>query len=70
MWFVPGNSGNWVLCRQLLGYTPVLTTELCFPLGLCGVYITTACNWLDQRSVEENSNKRHTAVEEELEVGL
>jgi hypothetical protein len=29
---------------QLLGYAPVITIEQRFPLGPCGIYVTTACS--------------------------
>jgi hypothetical protein len=36
----PSNSRNGVLCDQLLGYSTVLTIELCFLCGPCRSYIT------------------------------
>jgi hypothetical protein len=40
IWSARDNIRNWVLCDQTLGYTTVLTTELCFQCGPFRGYVT------------------------------
>jgi cytidine deaminase len=47
---------NRVPCDQLLGYTTVITIELCFPCGPCRGYITRFPESSPVTSVEAESN--------------